>query len=97
MEINPKKAFEYLTSFIHTQIQADRIDLIINFVDQESIAFFTLEELEDFPENSICLIIKCQTMEEKSKLIQDEEFQKYKVQLESFILRKGASYESFTN
>jgi len=41
-----KKAFEYLTSFIHTQIQADRIDLIINFVNQESIAFFTLEELE---------------------------------------------------
>ncbi len=41
-----KKAFEYLTSFIHTQIQADRIDLVINFLDQENIAFFTLKELE---------------------------------------------------
>ncbi|KKM05178.1 hypothetical protein LCGC14_1756730 [marine sediment metagenome] len=54
-------------------------------------------KVKHIPENSICLIIKLQTMEEKSNLIQDEEFQKCKAQLESNVLRKGASYESFTN
>ncbi len=54
-------------------------------------------KVKHIPENSICLIIKFQTMEEKSNLIQDEEFQKCKAQLESIVLRKGASYESFTN
>ncbi len=54
-------------------------------------------KVKHIPENSICLLIKFQTMEERSKLIQDEEFQKCKAQLESIILQKGGAYESFTN
>ena len=46
-------------------------------------------KVKHIPENSICLIIKFQTMEEKSDLIQDVEFQKCKAQLESIVLRKG--------
>jgi len=36
-------------------------------------------KVKHIPENSICLLIKFQTLEEKSKLIQDEEFQKCKL------------------
>ena len=54
-------------------------------------------KVKHIPENSISIIIKFQTAEERSGLMQDEEFQKCKGQLENISLRKGGIYESFTN
>ncbi len=41
-----RKAFECMTSFIHDQVQANRIDYITDFLNKKCIAFFTVEELE---------------------------------------------------
>ena len=46
-------------------------------------------KVKHIPENSISIIIKFQTAEERSSLMQDEEFQKCKGQLENISLRKG--------
>ena len=54
-------------------------------------------KVKHIPENSISIIIKFQTMEELSRLMQDEEFQKCKGRLENISLQRGGIYESFTN
>jgi len=48
-------------------------------------------------ENSVVIILKFGTQQQKDGVVQDDSFQRYKARLESIAVQKGGVSEYFTN
>lgn len=53
--------------------------------------------VKHIPENSIVIILKFGTSQQKDSVVQDEDFQRYKARLESIAVQKGGVSEYFTH
>ncbi|MBA7708265.1 hypothetical protein ES703_117158 [subsurface metagenome] len=53
--------------------------------------------VKHIPENSIVIILKFGTSQQKDSVIQDDAFQMYKARLESIAVQKGGVSEYFTH
>ena len=54
-------------------------------------------KVKHIPENSVVIILKFGTSQQKDSVIQDDAFQRYKARLESIAVQKGGVSEYFTH
>ena len=57
----------------------------------------TKSKLKYIPENSIVIIFKFGTYQQKDRTVQDDAFQRYNARLESIAVQKGGESQYFTN
>lgn len=57
----------------------------------------TNSKIKHIPENSIVIILKFGTSQQKDSVIQDDAFQRYKARLEGIAVQKGGVSEYFTH
>jgi len=54
-------------------------------------------KVKHIPENSVVIILKFGTSQQKDSVIQDDVFQRYKARLESIAVQEGGVSEYFTH